>query len=99
MRTDFQHVLIEYDESVVTITMNRPDVLNAINALMLEELTEAVETAAHTDAIRCVLLTGAGRAFGADQDLTEFSAAYATADHRETVDAFLHKRAVTFTGK
>ena len=66
MRTDFQNVLVEQDESVVTLTMNRPDVLNAINTLMLEELTEA---------------------------------AYATADHRESVDAFLHKRAVKFTGK
>ena len=65
MRTDFQNVLVEEDESVVTLTMNRPDVLNAINTLMLQELTKAVEAAAHNDAIRCVVLTGAGRAFGA----------------------------------
>lgn len=36
MRTDFQNVLIEHYESVVTLTMNRPDVLNAINTLMLQ---------------------------------------------------------------
>lgn len=77
MRTDFQNVLVEQDESVVTLTMNRPDVLNAINTLMLEELIEAVETAVHDDAIRCVVLAGAGRAFGAGQDLTEFASAYA----------------------
>jgi 2-(1,2-epoxy-1,2-dihydrophenyl)acetyl-CoA isomerase len=77
MRTDFQNVLVELDESVVTLTMNRLDVLNAINTLMLEELTEAVEAAAHDDAIRCVVLAGAGRAFGAGQDLTEFSSAHA----------------------
>ena len=77
MRTDFQNVLVEHDESVVTLTMNRPDVLNAINTLMLEELTEAVEAAAHHDAIRCVVLAGAGRAFGAGQDLTEFASAHA----------------------
>ena len=60
MRTDFQNVLVEQDESVVTLTMNRPDVLNAINTLMLEELIEAVETAAHDDAIRwsCSLAPG-----------------------------------------
>jgi len=77
MRTDFQNVLVEHDESVVTLTMNRPDVLNAINTLMLEELTEAVEAAAHHDAIRCVVLAGARRAFGAGQDLTEFASAHA----------------------
>ncbi len=77
MRTDFQNVLIEQDENVVTLTMNRPDVLNAINTLMLEELTEAVEAAAQDETIRCVVLAGAGRAFGAGQDLTEFGSAHA----------------------
>src|SRR5256885_14021734 len=76
MRTDFQNMLVEQDESVVTLTMNRPDVLNAINTLMLEELTEAVEAVAHNDAIRCVVLAGAGRAFGAGQDPTEFCSAH-----------------------
>ena len=77
MRTDFQNVLVEQDENVVTLTMNRPDVLNAINTLMLEELTEAVEAAAQDETIRCVVLAGAGRAFGAGQDLTEFASAHA----------------------
>src|SRR5437763_4897550 len=36
MRTDFQNVLVEEDENVVTLTMNRPDVLNAIDTLMLD---------------------------------------------------------------
>src|SRR5258708_35842369 len=75
MRTDFQNVLVEQDESVVTLTMNRPDVLNAINTLMLQELTEAVEAVAHNDAIRCVVLAGAGRAFGAGEGLTEIGSA------------------------
>jgi len=57
--------------------MNRPDVLNAINTLMLEELTEAVEAAAQNDAVRSVVLAGAGRAFGAGQYLTEFGSAHA----------------------
>src|SRR2546422_2510301 len=77
MRTDIQNVLVEQDESIVMLTMNRPDVLNAINTLMLEELTEAVEAAAQDETIRCVVLAGAGRAFGAGQDLTEFASAHA----------------------
>ena len=75
MRTDFQHLLVQQEEGVITITMNRPEVLNAFNDLMLQELTEAVEAAAHNDAIRCVVITGAGRAFGAGQDLTSFAPA------------------------
>src|SRR5919201_919772 len=78
MRTDFQNVLVEQDENVVTLTMNRPEVLNAINTHMLRDLIEAVEAAAQDETIRCVVLTGAGRAFGAGQDLTEFGSAYAS---------------------
>lgn len=80
MRTDFQHLLVERDEGVVTITMNRPEVLNAFNDLMLQELTEAIEAASRDDTIRCVVLTGAGRAFGAGQDLSGFGSAHASGE-------------------
>src|SRR5437870_3139263 len=73
MRTDFQHLLVKQDGGVLTITMNRPEVLNAFNDAMLAELTEAVETAAQDEAVRCVVLTGAGRAFGSGQDLHSLS--------------------------
>src|SRR6266516_6973561 len=73
MRTDFQHLLIQQDGGVLTITMNRPEVLNAFNDSMLAELTEAVEAAAQDEAVRCVVLTGAGRAFGSGQDLRSLS--------------------------
>ena len=69
MRTDFQHLLVKQDGGVLTITMNRPEVLNAFNDIMLAELTEVVEAAAQDEAVRCVVLTGAGRAFGSGQDL------------------------------
>src|SRR6266853_1176100 len=77
MRSDFQHLLVKQDGAVLTITMNRPEVLNAFNDTMLAELTEAVEAAAQDETIRCVVLAGAGRAFGAGQDLTEFASAHA----------------------
>lgn len=73
MRTDFQHLLVKQDGGVLTITMNRPEVLNAFNDTMLAELTEAVEAVAQDDAVRCVVLTGAGRAFGSGQDLHSLS--------------------------
>jgi 2-(1,2-epoxy-1,2-dihydrophenyl)acetyl-CoA isomerase len=59
------------DGAVLTITLNRPDVLNAFNAAMHEALGSALEEAADA-AIRAVVITGAGRGFCVGQDLTEF---------------------------
>src|SRR6266705_2230266 len=73
MRSDFQHLLVEQDGAVLTIIMNRPEKLNAFNDVMLQEMIEVTEAAARDDAIRCVVITGAGRAFGSGQDLTSFA--------------------------
>src|SRR5438105_1096286 len=73
LRTYFQHLLIQQEGGVLTVTMNRPEVLNAFNDAMLEELSETMDAAAHDDTVRCVVLTGAGRGFGAGQDLRSFA--------------------------
>jgi 2-(1,2-epoxy-1,2-dihydrophenyl)acetyl-CoA isomerase len=59
------------DGAVLTITLNRPEVLNALNGAMHTELAAALERAADPE-IRGVVLTGAGRGFCVGQDLTEF---------------------------
>ena len=59
------------DGAVLTITLNRPDVLNALNAPMHRALLAALEEAADA-AVRAVVVTGAGRGFCVGQDLTEF---------------------------
>jgi 2-(1,2-epoxy-1,2-dihydrophenyl)acetyl-CoA isomerase len=64
-------VLTSRDDAVLTITLNRPDVYNAINRAMHEGLAEALADAADP-AIRAVVLTGAGRGFCSGQDLREF---------------------------
>ena len=61
----------QLDGAVLTITLNRPDVLNAFNAAMHEALAAALEEAA-SPSVRAVVLTGAGRGFCVGQDLTEF---------------------------
>jgi 2-(1,2-epoxy-1,2-dihydrophenyl)acetyl-CoA isomerase len=64
-------VLTARDGAVLTITLNRPDVLNAFDAAMHAALREALDEAADPE-VRAVVLTGAGRGFCVGQDLTEF---------------------------
>ena len=67
----YETLLIDVDASVLTITLNRPNVLNAINEQMRSELGEAVDQAAADEAVRAVVIRGAGRAFSAGDDLKE----------------------------
>jgi 2-(1,2-epoxy-1,2-dihydrophenyl)acetyl-CoA isomerase len=80
MQSNFQTLLISQDGSVLTITMNRPEVLNAFNDTLLHELGDVVEAAAQDETVRCVVITGAGRAFGAGQDLRSFAAIHASGE-------------------
>ncbi|HUJ88411.1 MAG TPA: 2-(1,2-epoxy-1,2-dihydrophenyl)acetyl-CoA isomerase PaaG [Burkholderiales bacterium] len=66
-----QPILVAVDAGVQTITLNRPERLNAFNPEMHRELRAALGRAEDDDAIRAVLLTGAGRGFCAGQDLSE----------------------------
>jgi 2-(1,2-epoxy-1,2-dihydrophenyl)acetyl-CoA isomerase len=63
-------VEVSREGAVLTITLNRPDVLNAINRAMHEGLRDALKQA-RADDVRAVILTGAGRGFCVGQDLTE----------------------------
>lgn len=64
-------ILLEIGDGVATITLNRPDVLNSFNRPMARELAAAFVSVAADDTLRAVVLTGAGRAFCAGQDLAE----------------------------
>jgi enoyl-CoA hydratase len=60
------------DSSIGVLTLNRPDALNAMNTLMIQELLEVFRQQAFNEELRCVVLTGAGqRAFSAGGDLKE----------------------------
>ena len=67
----YQFILVDIESSVMKITLNRPDVLNSFTLAMSRELLAALETARAEKAVRAVLITGAGRAFCAGQDLTD----------------------------
>jgi 2-(1,2-epoxy-1,2-dihydrophenyl)acetyl-CoA isomerase len=62
---------LDQHDGVLTVTLNRPDVLNAINDQMLRELSEVLRSGARDSAVRCVVLTGAGRGFCSGQDLRD----------------------------
>ena len=87
----YQHLLVEQDGGVLVVTLNRPKVLNALNAALIGEL-DAVVAGAETDAaVRAVVITGAGRAFAAGADVAELatdSPAEAYARARRTQHVF-----------
>jgi enoyl-CoA hydratase len=69
----FKHLTYAVDGRIATITLNRPDRLNAIARGMPQEIREAVEKANDDNEVHCIVLTGAGRSFCAGYDLIDFA--------------------------
>lgn len=69
----YTNILYDVDNFVATITLNRPDKLNAWTSEMDEEVRRAIEHAAKDDAVRAIVLTGAGRGFCAGADMSRLS--------------------------
>src|SRR5919204_3047239 len=70
----FENLLVERDGPIAAITINRPKVLNAMNARTLDELRRLILDLKHDDATRAVILTGAGdKAFVAGADINEIA--------------------------
>lgn len=65
----YQAILVDITEGVATITFNRPDKYNAFNDTQIVETTKALKDASRDPTVRAVVLTGAGKAFCAGQDL------------------------------
>jgi 2-(1,2-epoxy-1,2-dihydrophenyl)acetyl-CoA isomerase len=71
---NFETILCEKKERVLTITLNRPEVLNAFTLAMGQEMLQAFHQAEDDEDVGCVVLTGAGRGFCAGADVREFQA-------------------------
>ncbi len=69
-----QRILSDVSDNVAVITLNRPEVLNAFAGTMREELLATLEAATEDTAVRCVVITGAGRAFCAGGDVASMVA-------------------------
>jgi len=73
---DYQYILVEQDERVLIITLNRPHKLNALNWDLIGEVATALEHADNDPTIGCSIITGAGdRAFAAGADIGEMAGA------------------------
>jgi len=71
----FEHIIVESDGSVATITLNRPQVLNALSAPLLGELSLALAELDQQPEVRAIVVTGAGeKAFAAGADIGELNA-------------------------
>jgi enoyl-CoA hydratase/carnithine racemase len=68
----YEHILVDIEDGVAILTLNRPEKLNAMNRKLGEELHDAVKQADANDAVGCIVITGAGdRAFSAGGDIHE----------------------------
>jgi len=86
-------ILTSRDESglVATVTLNKPDKLNALDLPMWLGLAEAFESLAEDEALRCVVLQGAGKAFAAGADIGEFDTVRATPEQAKAYDIPLRR--------
>jgi enoyl-CoA hydratase/carnithine racemase len=67
----FETLRYEVEDQILTLTLNRPEQLNAFNGPMMNELIAAFDAADADDAVRAIIVTGAGRAFCAGADLSQ----------------------------
>ena len=78
----YKTILYDVEDGILTLTLNRPEILNAFNRDMLHEMVEAFDRADADDDVRAIIVTGAGRAFCAGADLSSGGNTF-NADGRE----------------
>jgi enoyl-CoA hydratase len=66
----YETIIVEREDHVETIKLNRPDALNALNDTLLSELGDALTAAQANEKVRCIVLTGSEKAFAAGADIT-----------------------------
>jgi enoyl-CoA hydratase len=71
--SSYENILLAVDGPVATVTLNRPQALNALNAPLLGELVDALTKLDADEAVRCIVLTGNERAFAAGADIKEMA--------------------------
>ncbi len=70
----YETLIVETEDHVTLIRLNRPEALNALNAQLLHELTDALKSADANEKVRCIVITGSEKAFAAGADIREMAA-------------------------
>ncbi len=69
----YETIMVEVEDEVALIRLNRPEALNALNSTLLSELGDALTEADRNDRVRCIVLTGSEKAFAAGADIKEMA--------------------------
>ncbi|MDH3262515.1 MAG: enoyl-CoA hydratase [Paracoccaceae bacterium] len=69
----YKSIIVEIEDYVALIRLNRPEAMNALNSELLDELADAVQSADANDKVRCLVVTGSEKAFAAGADVKEMA--------------------------
>lgn len=69
----YDKIIVDISDNIATITLNRPDAMNALNSELLGELCTALEDADASEKVRCIIITGSEKAFAAGADISEMA--------------------------
>ncbi|WP_412564964.1 enoyl-CoA hydratase [Thalassobius sp. MITS945101] len=69
----YETIIVEVEDHIALVKLNRPDAMNALNAQLLTELADAMKSAQANDKVRCIVLTGNEKAFAAGADIKMMS--------------------------
>jgi enoyl-CoA hydratase/carnithine racemase len=88
---DYEHILYDVADRVLTITLNRPEKLNAVTDRTISELLDALDRADRDDDVRAIIFTGAGRGYCAGADLSERSRTMSDTETTQAADVETHR--------
>jgi 2-(1,2-epoxy-1,2-dihydrophenyl)acetyl-CoA isomerase len=73
MQPNYETLNVVFEQQIASIELNRPELANAINGIMAKELKQVFDQLSNQEDVKCIILTGAGKAFCSGQDLKEFA--------------------------